>query len=802
MIGERILHYEITQRLGAGGMGEVFRALDTRLGREVALKFLPAGHQADPQSRARLINEARAASLLRSPNIAVTYDLGEHDGSIFIVMEYVEGELVSTRIARGPLEPRDAVDIAMQVADALDEAHARGIVHRDIKSGNLIITDRGLVKVMDFGLAKFLPEALRTADSTTLQQTSAGVVLGTVYYMSPEQVLGRQVDHRSDLFSLGVVVYEMVTGRVPFEGDSLTAVADRILHENPAPLAKVAPRAPTELEGLVRKALEKDPSFRYQSARDLYLDLRTLLRAIEGGAGLRPVDPRATTILGFGPAAVAAQENAVAVMTFSNITKEAIDDWIGSGIAETVTADLKTVGGLSVISRAQIFDALKNLSRDDTAVLDDRLAIDVGRRVGATWIVGGGYQRLGDMVRITAHFIDVRTSTLVRTVKVDGRISEIFDLQDKIVYELTQGLNLELRGSEIAQIERDETRSVEAYEAYSRGMLSLRTGSRDSLDRAIFLFEKATEHDPSYASAWAALGNAYDLKASFLNLPELAERALRFERRAIEINPRLPDAHRWLGGALMTLGRVDEAIQAHREALLIDPRNAAAHSGLGRTYWLGKGMIQEGIKELATAASLNPNSGYAFLQLANLYILTGQFDRAEAAARDAIALQERYTSGQEGLQIVGAHARLGYVYYRQARYADAVKSYEREMAFLSSSDHALADRTGIELFQKLGAAYLANGDAQQGSRYLDLAIQGFERRVASGAADPFTQYYIGLAYALRGDPDRALHHLEASNAKLAVFNRVRAPQDPDLRSLRDDPRFQALFDAPTAVGSG
>src|SRR5215203_5045434 len=245
--GTRFGHYEITRLLGAGGMGEVYLAEDVRLGRPVALKFLPASLKADADSRARLLNEARAASLLRSPNIAVTYDIGEHAGTDFIVMEYVEGELLSVRAARGPLPPREVVDIGVQVADALDEAHGRGIIHRDIKSANLIRTERGLVKVLDFGLAKFLGRTTADEFITQRQMTIAGMVVGTISYMAPEQALGRAVDHRADLFSLGVVLYELATGRTPFSGGAATEIIDKILHETPLP--------PSALNAVVPKGL-------------------------------------------------------------------------------------------------------------------------------------------------------------------------------------------------------------------------------------------------------------------------------------------------------------------------------------------------------------------------------------------------------------------------------------------------------------------------------------------------------------------------------------------------------------------
>jgi serine/threonine protein kinase len=428
VIGTTIQHYRVDERLGAGGMGEVYRGEDTRLGRPVALKFLPPSLKSDPESRARFLNEARAASMLRSPNIAVTYDIGEEDGADFIVMEYVDGELLSSRVARGALPVREVIEIGIQVADALDEAHSRGIVHRDIKSANLMRTERGLVKVLDFGLAKFVSN-VAAQEVTKPQMTMAGMVVGTVSYMAPEQALGRPIDHRVDLFSLGVVLFELLAGRMPFEGSTPTEIIDRILHEVPPPPSRYATSVPASLDAIVARALEKDPVFRYQQASDLAHDLRQAGDELDG-VPLRPSSRIAAAALA-GPV-----ENSVAVMTFSNITREPTDDWIGTGIAETVSSDLKNIHGLTIIGRARVYDALRNLSTD--AHLNDSLAIDIGRRLGATWVVVGGYQRLAGVVRITASFVEVATGQVRRTVKVDGRIDDIFALQDKIVFELSQ----------------------------------------------------------------------------------------------------------------------------------------------------------------------------------------------------------------------------------------------------------------------------------------------------------------------------------------------------------------------------
>jgi serine/threonine protein kinase len=320
--GQLVSHYRVGQRLGGGGMGEVYLAEDTRLGRQVALKFLSPTLAADPESRSRLLNEARASSVLRSPHIAVTYDIGEHQGAAFIVMEYVEGDLLSTRIRSGPIDPIEALEIAAEVADALSDAHERGIVHRDIKSANLMLDERGRVKVLDFGLARFLESReLASRAATEARVTIPGVVLGTVSYMSPEQALGRPIDHRADLFSLGVVLYEMLTGRLPFEGGSVTEIVDRVLHHHPPPPSRLTVGVTSDVDAITMRALEKEPALRYQTARAMAGDLEAardrartaVLRERSGSGRLSPPAQRRV-------------EHAVAVMTFSNITRESADD--------------------------------------------------------------------------------------------------------------------------------------------------------------------------------------------------------------------------------------------------------------------------------------------------------------------------------------------------------------------------------------------------------------------------------------------------------------------------------------------
>jgi serine/threonine protein kinase/Tfp pilus assembly protein PilF len=775
LTGQSILHYNIRERLGAGGSGEVYVADDTRLGRQVALKFLNVDRRRDADSRARLLREARAASLLRSPHIAVTYEFVEHGDLLFIAMEYVEGEVLSDRITRGPVPVGEAVDIAAQVADALDEAHGRGIVHRDIKSGNLIQTRRGLVKVLDFGLAKMeAPQSTEKALRSTseLLVTSPGMVLGTIAYMAPEQLRAEAVDHRADLFALGVVLYELLTSRLPFRGATLADTFDRLFHAEPEPVSRFIPDVPAELERILRKALQKSADDRYQSAGELHIDLRQIARRLEvneSTQGLRA--PKVET-----------GQRSIAVLTFTNVTRDPSDDWIGTGIAETVTADLKNVQDLAVIGRGQISELLNAMRPSETA--SEHLPVEIGRRLGAWWVVSGAYQRLGERIRVTAQLVEVLTGKLIRTVKVDGRVDEIFELQDRIVFNVSRGLDVKLGREDAEAIERDETRSIEAFEAYSRGVLNLRSAGREAMDRAIGLFERAVTIDPTYATAWSALGGAYYLKGLFLGLPDLHHKAMEQLRRAIALNPALANAHVWLGSALLQLGEVDQGIASLETAGRLDPDNADVHQTLARAFWLFRGMVPDGIAELRRAIALNPEGGYSYLQLAMLEALSGHLDEAEAAARQAIELQERAMSGTEGLIIVGAHARLGYVHYLRGNYDAAYVEYRRELEFVTTSDHALRERTLIELHQKLSALLRARGDREAADRFGDMAIEAHMRRVASGGDDPATRYYMAALYAGRGDVERTREHLAMPLRRLPAFTKWRLERDKDFDPVR------------------
>jgi serine/threonine protein kinase/tetratricopeptide (TPR) repeat protein len=821
MIGETISHYRIIKRLGSGGMGEVYQAEDTRLHRPVALKMMLDDGDHSAQARTRFLREAQASSALNHPNIVTIYEIDEVERNgerySFIVMEYVDGRTLK-EIA-GQCSVEEAIDIIMQIADALAQAHERGIVHRDIKPSNVIVTGQNRVKVLDFGVAKFELSPLEDSEtaslfSTEFVMTTPGAVIGTFAYMSPEQALAKDVDHRSDIFSLGVLAYELVAGRPPFTGSSSLAVVDAILHSDPPPMAPFNLQTPPELEAIIRRMLEKSPELRYQSLRDVRADLDAVKRELstqllsspsyetnagystqilpsESGSGKSGSGKSGSDSFGARPF-IPRAEKSVAVLRFNNVTKIPEDDWLGVGIAETVTADLKNIEGMTVIGRELIYEVLRRWSAENQTDFDEKFATRVGREVGARWIIGGGYQRIGEMLRITARFVEVATGEVVKTVKIDGRVSEVFDLQDKIVYELSRDLDLSLDSGQLKGLSHRDTDVIEAYEACTKARMELFTGSREGLDRAIQLLEKAIALDSNYAQAYAGMGYALALKGQFLTMPALLERAIDYLQKAIELRPMLSESYSALGMTFIAMDRVDDAIGSLKRALAFAPHDSFVHAALGRAYYIGKGLFREAALEYEQALDSEQEANWVAPALAHCLIYLGEYDRAEQMARRAIVAQEQYLRGHEGIQIIGAYARLGHVYYLRGRYDDAIAEYYREIVFARQSDHALKERVLIEVYQKLVSAYVRQENMEDAREAFGHVTRGFEERLAKGADDPFTRYYVACAHAMMGDRRGALDHLRIAIEGRRNFNAARARVEIDFEGLRDDPVFQEL----------
>jgi tetratricopeptide (TPR) repeat protein len=772
-----VLHYRLGDRLGSGAAGEVYLAEDLRLHRAVALKMLRETEvlATGEDPAARLLREARVASALNHPNIAVVYEVGEveHEGRRrgFIAMEHVRGRTLQERMREGPLPAEEALSVARQVAEALREAHERGVVHRDVKPGNVMVTERGLVKVLDFGLAKFAPPSAEGAATWSGRHAAlegGGAILGTLAYMSPEQARGGDVDPRSDVYALGAVLYEMLAGRPPFTGTNAVEVLEAVLRDDPARLLPESPLAEA-LGALALRFMAKD------RAR----------RPPDMGAALALLEQAAAGTL---PAAAAEADHTVAIMSFANLTRNAEDDWLGTGIAETLAVGLSGVRGLSVVPRERIVEVLRKLGAPADSD-DPALALRLGQEIAARCVVSGAYQILGGQVRVTARVSDVRSGHVAFTAKVDGSRAETFALQDRLGAEIAAGL--QGQGSPTRE-HIEETSSLAAYEAHSKGLLNLRGDNREALDRAIVLFEQAVALDPRYARAHMHLGAALDLKGDYLGIPELCERALLSLDHALALEPGCGETWRYRGAVFTTLDREAEALAAFERALEANPTDAAAHSGIGRVHFILRGDFVRAMSSYERALALNPQAGWSALQYAHCAALARDFPKAEGWARRAIVLQQELLTGRTGGLIVGAFMRLGQAFALQGRHPEAIAEYEKELTHLKDLDHALRGRIFIELHQRLGESRLALGEESAARLDLDLALEAFERRLRNGADDPMTRYYAACAHALRGDIEEALVCLEKAAERRLRLTVARGRIETSLSSLHAHDRFQAL----------
>jgi TolB-like protein/tetratricopeptide (TPR) repeat protein len=576
------------------------------------------------------------------------------------------------------------------------------------------------------------------------------------------------------MFSLGVVLYELVAGRPLFDAANAARVIEALLQKEPPPLHVRLddPRLPA-VERVLRRMLEKDPLNRFDDLNAVALALGAVQRG-ETLPGSRA--ETASPIL--------------AVIDFRNITANAEDDWLGTGISETLTADLEGFAGVTVVPRGRVSELARTLERQG-GDHGDALWIRAGRELGARWVLTGSFQRAADAVRVTAHLLDTTTAQTERTIKVDGRMPEIFVLQDRLVHELADLLRAVIRPSGTTL----ETGVVGAYEAFSKGVLNLRAESYESLDRAVMLFEQAVDLDPGYARAHLELGVAYATKADYLAMGELRAQAVKSLRRALELQPESVRAWRELGSVLTATGQDADGFDAIRRALAIDPTDAGALGTMGRALFVGRAQFDEAASWFERALAANPKAGWYALQLSHCAALLRDFARGEAAANRAIELQQATLSGQEGVLIVGASIRLGHLRALQGRTAEAIAAYMQELAYLTEVDHALRNRVIVELNVRLGAAHLSLGETRRGRALLAVASEAFDRRVRLGFDEPFTRYYAAAAHALIGDADTAIAFLERAATVRRAFTLERARIEPEFAALRNDVRLRRLLEA-------
>ena len=561
MLGTTVSHYRIVRQLGAGGMGVVYEAEDTRLRRAVAVKFLSSELAKDAPMLERFEREARAASALSHPGICTVHAIEQHAGQSFIVMELVEGESLATMIAGHPMKIEQLLDLGIQMADALEVAHAKGIVHRDLKPMNMMVTARGQVKILDFGLAKFEHAETATAQTTTptaaprgADLTAAGTVFGTVHYMSPEQARGLTTDARTDLFSLGAILYQMATGDRAFEGDTQAVVFDSILNRDPRPVAEANPAMPPALGPILEKALEKDRSLRYQTATELKTDLLRLRRKLDASRS-GPTGPAA---ISDSKAPGRRAERSIAVLYFENLSGVKEDEYLRDGITEDILTDLSKIKGLNVFPRTTVL-----AFRDQNAT-----AADVCRQLRADYALEGSLRRAGNRMRINTQLVDAATGFPVWSERYDREMSDIFEVQDEIAHKIAEALRIKVTPQEQAELAAKPTENLQAYDLYLRGRSYARRRTTRDMEFALQMFENAVSLDPNFALAWAAIANGC-AHAQYWSGPggTYMERAQSASLRAVALAPDIPEVLISQGWILYAGNRYDDAVRLTRAAI-------------------------------------------------------------------------------------------------------------------------------------------------------------------------------------------------------------------------------------------
>jgi non-specific serine/threonine protein kinase len=615
MIGQTVAHYRVTAKLGSGGMGVVYQAEDTKLGRQVALKFLPAELAQDAQMLERFQREARAASALNHPGICTVYAIDQHEGQHFIAMELLEGETLADRIRKGAPGLQTVLEHGIQIADALESAHAKGIVHRDLKPANIFLTPRGQAKVLDFGLAKYeraRPASEQSEAPTAVQPnelTSAGTTLGTVSYMSPEQARGQLTDARTDLFSLGTVLYQMAAGVLPFQGDTSAIVFDAILNRDPEPASRTNPGLPPELDRVLEKALEKDRNLRYQSATELKTDLLRLKRKLESG------DRRAAETHDSRPD-VKPADKSIAVLYFENLSGVKEDEYLRDGVTEDIISELSKIKTLRTFSRTTV------LSFRDKPVTPAQ----VGQQLGAAYLLTGSLRRAGTRLRINAELVDTKANFPLWSERYDREMADVFAVQDEIARKIAEALRITLTPQEQEALATKPTDNLQAYDLYLRGRNFARRVTRQDTEFALQMFESAVALDSGFALAHAAIAyTCAQYHWHFERNPVWMERARAASERASAIGKDAPEIQMAEAWILYAEGRNEDAAARLRSVIARRPDTEGAYYLLGRALFAA-GRYQE-VADMADVAATASGEDYnVYVPITNALGALGKLD--------------------------------------------------------------------------------------------------------------------------------------------------------------------------------
>jgi len=784
MIGQTISHYRILELLGSGGMGVVYKAHDARLDRALALKLLPEKMAQQPQALERFQREARAASALNHPGICTIYDIGEQDGRAFIAMEFIDGETLRSHIHGKPLSLEEILKLGIQISEALDAAHAEGIIHRDIKPANIFVTKRGQAKVLDFGLAKLIPKGVASADADSAAESPGstsivGIISGTPSYMSPEQIRGDDLDPRTDIFSLGLVLYEMATGRQAFGGGTGGAIIEAVLTRPPLSVSRINPEIPSALEAIIDKALQKDRDQRYQRAADMLADLQQLKRDsdsgrtdLEGdtesaltstsGSAFSTSKPRSITSKQqtgtFRSPRVSKTIGSLAVLPFENVSRDPENDYLSDGITGSLINNLATVPKLRVMAQSTVF-RYKGREIDPQAV---------GRELNVRAVLTGRMMQSGGSLRIGTELVDVATGSQLWGAQFDRKPGDIFVIQDEISNEISGKLRLQLTRAEKKRLIRRHTEDAEAYRLYLQGRHHWNRWTEEGFYKAIGYFQQAVEKDPNYALAYTGVAESYVLlgwnsylppKDAFPKGKAAAMTALELDpdlgeahtplaaalwlhdwkwqeahtefRRSLELNPTYPTANHWYAEYMMTMGRHEEAIARMKNSQELDPLSLIINVAIGWASYMAR-RYDDALEQLLRTVELDPNYPVTYWILGLLYRVTGRYELA-------------ITAGEKGVSLSGGsplmRAALAHTYGKAGRAKEALKMLD------------------------------------------DLAELARHKYVAPHF---FAGIHIGL-----GENDRAIDYLEKSweeHCHWLIYLHL----DPSMDDLRNTPRFQGL----------
>lgn len=819
IIGQQIGAYEIIRKISRGGMGDVYLAEDTRLGRQIALKFLPLHFTADKDRLRRFKLEARAASALSHANVCVIHEIGETvDGRNYIVMEYIEGETLARRVASAQMDLREVLEIAIQIVSALTAAHAAGVVHRDIKPDNVMVRRDQIVKVLDFGLAKMSEPNVTASDaahlktndgekSAVLGHTQPGLVMGTVSYMSPEQSAGSQVDHRTDIWSVGVLLYEMLAGVVPFAAQDIFRTIIAIQEREPTPLSHHVQGLPAQLEEIVSKCLVKDKDKRYQTAQGLLDDLKNLRRKLEGNAEIdRALGPRvgaasgsvsapapsslsdaglsgeqrgrvqrhktslvvASVVLALGIAALAyyfhvrnaeIPIDSIAVLPFENQNHDAETDFLSDGLTDSIINSLTQIPNLKVIARSSVF-RYKGKQTDPIAV---------AKELGVRAVLTGRIMQRGDDLTVGVELIDARDNKQLWGDRYEQKLPELLTVERKIANEITSNLRLRLSGADKEHATKRYTENPEAYQLYLRGNFYWNKRTGDAIKTAIGYFDQAIEKDPGYALAYAGLANCYVVPANPQPPTEKMPKAKAAAKRALELDESLAEAHAALARVLMTYDwEWNDAEKEFKRAIELNPRYAIAHQWYG-DYFSVTGHPKQAIAEQRQALELDPLSLPINFALGLALLNARDYDKAIEQFQKTLELDPNFPL---------VHAHLPEAYEKKGMYEEAIAGFQKGTALRGGTEWS---------FSMAGLGHV-------------LGVSG-RKAAARGVLDELKrrsrQEYIpadgiALVYAGLGDKDEAFTWLERARAEHS-FKMAWLKVEPQWDSLRDDPRFTSLL---------